>query len=115
MSERRIALVAWLVVSILWVGALGVWFWSAWPNHVAPVEAQFVGREGFCGARYDDPAARERCVIIMDLERFQARSIMMFNRGLALLGPPLIGLGLIHYLRRPRMPRPRPPAGNRRR
>lgn len=100
--SRPFVLAIWLAVSLAWAAALGAWFWTAWPGHVAPVEAKFVGRETFCGARYADPAQRDRCIIIMDLERFQARSIMMFNRGLALFGPPLIALGVIVYLHRPR-------------
>ena len=64
------------------------------------IHALYEKRERQCIARYPEKAARERCLLIMDLERFQSRSIAIFNRTALVLGPPLIGLGAMAFLRR---------------
>ncbi|UUX49731.1 hypothetical protein NUH88_20325 [Nisaea acidiphila] len=66
------------------------------------MERTFSLREQTCIARYRDAEARDRCLSIMLLERFQTRSIMIANRTLACLALPLIGFGLLVYLRRRR-------------
>lgn len=91
-----------LVVSFVWAAALGALFVSRWSGDIAPVEQTYTLREQTCKARYREAEARDRCLLIMDLERFQARSIMVANRALACLAPPLIGFGVLVYLRRRR-------------
>ena len=91
----------------------------SWGSIMADIDRDYDKREQFCKTRYSDVAARDRCLIVMDLERFQSRSIAIFNRVLLVIGPPLVGFGVVYYLsrrtRRPiaRKPRSKPKSGSR--
>lgn len=99
-TRMRLIWLLFLVVSGLWIAGFGFLFVGRWSTDLAPVDRTYVLREQTCKARYREVDARERCLLIMDLERFQTRSIMIANRALACLGPPLIGFGVLVYLRR---------------
>lgn len=94
--------VIWAGLSALWAAVWLVVVLINWERSMAEVNAVYKQRENQCMARYSDAEARERCMLIMDLERFQTRSIAAFNRWLLIAGPPLIGLGVVVYLYRRR-------------
>ncbi|WP_420405362.1 hypothetical protein [Nisaea sp.] len=89
-------------VSLLWIGAFAWLFLVRWSEDIAPVDRTYLLREQACIASYRDPEARDRCLLIMELERFQTRSIMVANRVLAGASLPLIGFGVLVYLGRRR-------------
>ena len=103
-SRRRTGLIwpVFIVVSFIWAVSLGAVFVERWSEDLPPVDRVYRLQEQTCKARYRDAAALDRCLRIMELERFQARSIMIANRVLASLAPPLIGFGVLVYLRRRR-------------
>lgn len=92
----------WAGLSAIWIVAGSVFVLSTWDGSTQEVLSVYKQRERQCVARYAEPDARERCLQIMELERFQSRSIAMFNRGLLVLGPSLIGFGVLSYLQRRR-------------
>lgn len=96
---RSLAFVLWIAGSLLWAAPWGLFFAASWPDHAAPVRSEYFGREQFCKSRYGEPTAQDRCITIMELERFQSFSIMIANRTLVALLPPLIALGALVYLR----------------
>lgn len=100
-------------MAALWVAACLVVVIITWEQSMAEVRGLHEQRERECNARYSAPDARERCMLLMDLERFQARSVAMFNRWLLIAGPPLIGLGAVVYLHRRRRPPARGTRGRR--
>lgn len=101
-KKTWLILAAWFAISLLWTILLGSYFLDRWEQQFSPVAHTYLVREQSCKASYSDQAAQERCLDIMKLERFQSHSIMIANRVLACSAPPLIGFGLIVYLRRRR-------------
>jgi hypothetical protein len=97
----------WAGLSVIWIAAALFFVLSTWESSTHAVHELYDQRERQCVSRYADPQARERCLIIMDLERFQSRSIAMFNRAMLVLGPPILGLGIPLYFHRRRRPAPR--------
>lgn len=93
---------AFATASILWIGAFSWLFIARWPEDLAPVDRTYILREQTCKATYRETAARDRCLLIMDLERFQTRSIMIANRVITCTSLPLIGFGILVYLGRRR-------------
>jgi hypothetical protein len=49
--------------------------------------------------------ARERCLVIMDLEKFQGQAIAIFNRFALAFTPPLIGVFILFYMIRKPTPK----------
>ena len=98
--KTKLISLLWLLISLSWMLPLGTYFLSGWERDFIPVERTYSVREQSCKATYRDPEARERCLSIMRLERFQSHSIMIANRVLACAAPPLIGFALLVYLRR---------------
>ncbi len=92
----------WALVSLIWIIPLAIFFLNRWDQDLAPVDRTYLIRTQTCKASYREQDAQGRCLLIMELEHFQSRSIMTANRMLACAGPPLIGLGLLVYLRRRR-------------
>lgn len=92
----------WALISLIWVVPLAIFFLNRWDRDMAPVDRTYLLRAQTCKASYRDQDAQDRCLLIMELERFQSSSIMTANRVLACAAPPLIGLGLLVYLRRRR-------------
>ena len=90
--------IIWVGLSTLWIMVTSIFVLSAWTTSTREIHEIYERRANQCTARYTDPLARERCLTIMDLERFQSRSIVMFNRGMLILGPPLIGFSMVAYL-----------------
>ena len=101
---RTLAFVIWAGLSTIWIVAGSIFVLSTWEDSTREVFDIYKHRERQCVARYAEPGARERCLLIMDLERFQSRSIAMFNRGMFILGPPLIGIATVMYIQRRRPP-----------
>jgi hypothetical protein len=101
---RSLAFMIWAGLSAIWIVAGSIFVLSTWENSTRAVRETYKQRERQCVARYAEADARERCLLIMDLERFQSRSIAMFNRGLLVLGPPLVGFVVVAYLQRRRRP-----------
>jgi hypothetical protein len=99
---RPLAFLIWAGLSTIWILAGSIYVLSTWTSSTREVHDLYERRESQCISRYSDLQARARCLVIMDLERFQSRSIAMFNRGLLILGPPVIGFGVVSYLRRRR-------------
>ncbi|MBO6561270.1 MAG: hypothetical protein JJ959_12070 [Nisaea sp.] len=93
---------AFIAVSILWIGAFAWLFLDRWSEDLAPVERTYMLQEQTCKAAYRETEARDRCILIMELDRFQSRSIMIANRVLACASLPLIGFGILVYLGRRR-------------
>lgn len=98
--KTKLISLLWVLVSLIWMLPLGAYFLNSWEADLSPVERTYSAREQSCNAAYSDPEARERCLNIMRLERFQSHSIMIANRALACAVPPLIGFALLVYLRR---------------
>jgi hypothetical protein len=97
---RSLAFMIWAGFSAVWIVAAAILVFSTWQSSTAEIHQIYEQRERGCVSRYAEPQARERCLIIMDLERFQSRSIAMFNRAMLILGPPLLGFGVVLNLRR---------------
>ncbi|MEP2186269.1 hypothetical protein [Roseibium sp.] len=92
----------WALISLIWLIPLAFFFLNRWDQDLAPVDRTYLLRAQTCKASYREQDAQDRCLLIMELEHFQSRSIMTANRVLACAAPPLIGLGLLVYLRRRR-------------
>ena len=90
----------YIVLSLIWLSSLSVFFLNRWDHDLGPIDSNHAARIKICMANYSEPKAQKRCTRIMDLEHFQSRSIMIANRVLACVIPPLIGLGLLVYLGR---------------
>lgn len=93
---------AFVAISVLWIGVFCWFFLDRWTENIAPVDRTYLLREQSCKATYRDTDARDRCLLIMELERFQTRSIMIANRALVCASLPLIGFGILVYLGRRR-------------
>ncbi|MDA1310596.1 MAG: hypothetical protein O2985_13465 [Proteobacteria bacterium] len=94
------AFMIWAGVSTLWIVIWLSIVISSWDSAMAGINALHIQRVNRCVSNYADMAARERCLILMDLEQFQARSVSIFNRALGIGGPPLFGLMVVLYLGR---------------
>lgn len=97
---RTVAVMIWLGLSAIWIVVTAIFVVWTWESSTQELHDLYEKRERQCVSRYSAPDARERCLVIMELERYQSRSIAMFNRGLLVLGPPLLGLGIVVYSRR---------------
>ncbi len=98
----------WLLLSLLWIGGTTPLAISGWGSVTSAADQHHSGRVAFCRGRYGDAAARQRCIDVMDLERFQDLAKAVFNRVLLVLGPPGLGLGVLVWFRRSAKNRPRP-------
>lgn len=101
---RSLAFMVWAGCSTVWIVAAALFVFTTWESSTREIHEVFDAREQRCLSRYSEPAARERCLAIMELERFQSRSIAMFNRTMLVLGPPLLGFGGVMIVRRRRAP-----------
>jgi hypothetical protein len=97
---RSLAFMIWAGCASLWIVAAAVFVFMTWESSTREIHQVFEQRERGCISRYADVQARERCLIIIDLERFQSRSIAIFNRSLMVLAPPLLGFGAVLFLHR---------------
>lgn len=104
---KTLPFMIWVGLTSIWIVATLFFVLSTWTTSTRELHNIYEFRESQCAARYSAPVARERCLAIMDLERFQSRSIAMFNRGMLILGPPLIGFGMVAYLRLRKRPAPK--------
>jgi len=101
---RSLVFMIWIGFSVIWVVAAGLLVIMTWQSSTSEIHEVFVERERRCLSRYSEPQARERCLTIMELERFQSRSIAMFNRTILVMGPPLLGFGAVLFVRRRKSP-----------
>jgi hypothetical protein len=97
---RSLAFMIWAGFSVVWVVATAILVLTTWQSSTGEIQEIFKERERQCLSRYSEPRARERCLAIMELERFQSRSIAMFNRTMLVLGPPMLGFGGVLFVRR---------------
>ena len=97
---RSLAFMIWAGCSAVWIVAAAIFVLSTWESSTREIHEVFEERERRCVSRYSEPRARERCLAIMELERFQSRSIAMFNWTMLVLGPPLLGFGAVLFVRR---------------
>ena len=96
---KSLPFMIWSIGSTLWILAWLGYFLFAWPSTMAPINKQFDKRELTCKTRYYEKAPQGRCILIMDLERYQARSIAMANRALAMFVPPILGFVAVRVFR----------------
>lgn len=101
---RSLAFMIWTGCSVAWIVSTAIFVYTTWESSTRGIHELFQERERRCISRYSDPRARERCLAIMELERFQSRSIAVFNRATLVLGPPLLGLGGVLFVRRRNSP-----------
>ena len=95
---KSVIFLIWASVSLVWVLASSVGGVVTWGPSIQGIHAVYKQRENQCTARYPDPLARERCLQIMNLERFQAQSISILNRFLLVACPPIVSFGLVFFL-----------------
>lgn len=99
---RSLAFMIWAGCTVVWVAATATLVLTTWRSSTSEIHEVFKERERQCLSRYSEPRARERCLAIMELERFQSRSIAIFNRSMLVLGPPMLGFGAVLFVRRRR-------------
>ena len=104
---RSLAFMIWAGCSTIWIVLAAIFVATTWDSSTREIHEVFEERERRCQSRYAEPAARERCLAIMELERFQSRSIAIFNRTTLVLAPPLLGFGAVMFTRRRRPPVPK--------
>ena len=86
-----------LLLSTFWIVGASIFVVSSWEKAQTSITSFYKKREIHCKVRYVNTEARERCLKIMDLERFQQRSILIFNNVLLIFGLPLTGLFVVTY------------------
>ena len=112
---RSYLFLAWIVLALAWAVGAAAWTTITWSGAMAGITAEYQSRETFCRSRYGgDPPARDRCIVIMELERFQTRSVAVFNRALLGVGPPLAGFAAALWWHRRQQRKPAPTRGVRR-
>jgi hypothetical protein len=101
---KTLGFLIWASLATPWIVGWSIVSVSTWESSTRDIGELYEQRKRKCAASYSEPVARERCRVIMELERTQGYSIAMFNRGLLIMAPPLIGLGVAAYLARRRRP-----------
>ena len=96
--------------STLWIVVWLTIVISSWDKAMVGINAFHTLRVQRCVSNYADMAVGERCLILINLEEFQGRSVSPFNSALEIGEPPLIGLMVMVYLGR----RSKSPPGRRR-
>ena len=102
---RTISIAVYISLSIIWVTGSFVSIAATWGQSQTSVNLLYKKRESQCKASYINMEARERCLGIMDLEKFQGQAIAIFNRFSLGFGPPLIGIFILFYMIRKSAPK----------
>ena len=95
---RTISIAIYISLSIIWITGSFVGIAATWAQSQTSVKFLYKKRESQCKASYINMEARERCLVIMDLEKFQGQAIAIFNRFALAFGPPLIGVFILFYM-----------------
>jgi len=95
---KTVPFLIYLLLSSFWVIITSIFVISSWENAQNNITSIYKKRATHCKIHYVKIEARERCLTIMSLEKFQQRSISVFNNLLLILGLPLIGLLAVSYL-----------------
>jgi len=95
---KTLPFLIYLLLSTFWVISTSIFVISSWENTQTNITSVYKKRATHCKAHYAEIEARERCLTIMSLEKFQQRSIAVFNNLLLIFGLPLIGLLAVSYL-----------------
>ena len=102
---RTISIAIYVSLSILWITGSFIVIATTWGQSQTDVNFLYEKRESQCKANYISMEARERCLVIMDLEKFQGQAIAIFNRFALAFTPPLIGVFILFYMIRKPTPK----------
>jgi len=97
---KKVFLFITMGFSAIWIFGASIFVVSNWETSMSATEKLYQTRKTLCKNRYADAAARERCIIIMDLENFQEKSIAIFNRSLLIIGLPTLAVVIVYILNR---------------
>ena len=95
---KTVPFLIYLLLSTFWIISTSIFVISSWENTQTDITSVYKKRATHCKVHYVKIEARERCLTIMSLEKFQQRSISVFNNLLLIFGLPLIGLLAVSYL-----------------
>ena len=94
---KTVPFFVYFLLSTFWIVGASIFVVASWEKAQTSITSIYKKREIHCKVRYVNTEARERCLKIMDLERFQQRSISIFNNVLLIFGLPLTGLFVVTY------------------
>ena len=88
---KTVPFFVYFLLSTFWIVGASIFVVASWEKAQTSITSIYKKREIHCKVRYVNTEARERCLKIMDLERFQQRSISIFNNVLLIFGLIFVG------------------------
>jgi hypothetical protein len=102
---KTISIAIYISLSVFWITGSFIGIVTTWEQSQTNTKLLYKKRENQCKMGYISMDARERCLVIMNLERFQGQAIAIFNRSFLAFGPPLIGVFILFYMIRNSTPK----------